>query len=464
MLLRGEHGINVGELAAPASSILYPYLLAVGLAVGLGDFAPLAFNVVALIALLALLYGFLRSLWPDLAPAGAATATVLLVLMVNGVGLVLTGMEHTLHLLATAGVAIGLARRKPALPWFFHAGIVAGPLIRFEGLAVSMAGALVAYWCWRDRRAVVALAVALALVGLHMAVMVSLGLPPLPSSVLTKSGLTENLVEGSRFTALLLNMAGGAITALTREVTPALLICLALAIWHGWRGPRSVIGLAAFAVMVFGAHMVAGRFGWFYRYEPYMVLAVLLAALPALPALAWPKFRVGTAVAVTAILLAAYAKPLWLTPTAANNIYEQQYQMHRFITEVHDGPVAVNDLGWTSYRNDGYVLDIYGLGHDAARKAKRRGLTAEWLDEFVGSHDTALAILYEGDWAAFPIPAHWVRLAELRLSRERITPAEDTVAFYAADPAAAERIAAELCHFAPTLPPGPTLELARPCP
>jgi len=109
-LLRGNHGVNPGELAAPASSILYPWLLAGGLATGLGDFGPMVLGVAALVALLVLVHGYIRWLWPTATPLALAAGAVLAVQMANGIAIVLTGMEHSLHLLATAAVAVGLAR------------------------------------------------------------------------------------------------------------------------------------------------------------------------------------------------------------------------------------------------------------------------------------------------------------------------------------------------------------------
>jgi hypothetical protein len=139
------------------------------------------------------------------------------------------------------------------------------------------------------------------------------------------------------------------------------------------------------------------------------------------------------------------------TPLGSNNIYEQQYQMHRFATEFYDGPVAVTDLGWVSFRNDHYVLDLFGLAHRSAVEARLRGDRA-YMDDLTRQYDVHLAMLY-GVW--YPdLPERWRPVAELRLGRQRLTPAESVVTFYALDAAAEPRIRSLLREFSETLPPG----------
>jgi hypothetical protein len=54
--------------------------------------------------------------------------------------------------------------------------------------------------------------------------------------------------------------------------------------------------------------------------------------------------------------------------------------VHRFAVEYSE-PVAVIDLGWVTYRNDEYVLDLWGLALKprascSAPKAAHLGLSA----------------------------------------------------------------------------------------
>lgn len=155
---------------------------------------------------------------------------------------------------------------------------------------------------------------------------------------------------------------------------------------------------------------------------------------------------------VLLVFAASYVVPVAQTPTAARNIFEQQYQMHRFVTEFWKAPVAVNDLGWVAYRNPDYVLDMRGLGFARARIAFEQR-DAGWFDHAVAEKRVEMAIIYKNSFEG-AIPARWAELAVLRLGGARITPKEDRVSFYLTDSAARERAMKALKAFAATLPKG----------
>src|SRR6185295_1118807 len=140
---------------------------------------------------------------------------------------------------------------------------------------------------------------------------------------------------------------------------------------------------------------------------------------------------------------------------ASNNIYEQQYQMHRFVTDFYKKPVAVNDIGWVSYKNDGYVLDLYGLASIEALKLRQAGGNDDWMSRLAKSKDVELAMVYDDDQGFIKkIPATWRKIGQLRLSKRRITPSRASVAFYALTPGATEEIRDLAEAFSRTLPPG----------
>jgi hypothetical protein len=201
-----------------------------------------------------------------------------------------------------------------------------------------------------------------------------------------------------------------------------------------------------------------GAFGWFSRYELYVWSAALLTALVVFRG-SLRRFAAATGpltflVAASGVALAIgfpYVYTTLKTPLGSNNIYEQHYQMHRFATEFYDGPVAVTDLGWVSFRNDRYVLDLWGLALASAADARRQGGVA-YMGELARERDVELAMLY-GEW--YPeLPEGWMPVAEMGLGKRLLTPAAAVVTFYALDPAEAPRIRGLLRDFAPTLPRG----------
>jgi hypothetical protein len=145
-------------------------------------------------------------------------------------------------------------------------------------------------------------------------------------------------------------------------------------------------------------------------------------------------------------------------PLASRNVYEQQYQMHRFVTEQYHAPVAVNDIGWVSYGNDAYVLDLWGLAAPSVQAARASG-RAEWMDTLVRSRGVELAMLYR-HWFG-NLPSSWRWVATRRLGGRPVTAAGRSVTFYATEPRAVPRLTALLTEFGRRLPPGVQLVLAR---
>jgi len=232
--------------------------------------------------------------------------------------------------------------------------------------------------------------------------------------------------------------------------------------------PSPELGLAFVLIAVVSGHAVAGEFGWFCRYEIYAVIVTLttsifLARNPIRGVLARPGGHLTVLLGGAALLITVGSRYIVATtqvPIAANNTYEQQYQMHRFLTEFHVGPAAVNDLGWTSYRNSNYVLDLTGLGFDQARVLRRNHAGADAFDRLVKMKGVDLAIVYT-DWFKGQIPSNWTLLARMSLSRRRITAAEEVVDFYATDAIYVDQIREELRDFSRALPARIRLEMVE---
>src|SRR5262249_23223006 len=120
-------------------------------------------------------------------------------------------------------------------------------------------------------------------------------------------------------------------------------------------------------------HLLLADFGWFFRYEAYLVaigISVCAAALAEedlqlgrlLPSFE-PRLWGGLLLLFALFpLLVRGADSLSKTVPATRDIYRQQEQMSRFLARYYpDAHVAANDIGAISYRNDFHLLDLYGL-------------------------------------------------------------------------------------------------------
>lgn len=177
-----------------------------------------------------------------------------------------------------------------------------------------------------------------------------------------------------------------------------------------------------------GAHFAVGKFGWFARFG---------------------AVRVGVAEAIGLVSSSVlYLRSLFVSPLGSNNVFEQQFQMHRLLRDHYPVPVAVNDLGWVSYRNDQYVLDLWGLGSQTALEARlQHPESTAWMQELAREHQVKLVMVYDAWSKSLP---SWERVGELSLGKMRITPAHRDVAFYLTK----QGDRAEFCRAVQGLPEG----------
>ena len=466
----GNYGMNPGEASAPASSILYSFLIVPASGTPIHPYLPLILNSLALFATLVIswrYFTYLRLAQDTFGIIAQATALLLLAIFLNMIGVVFTGLEHSLHIAAVAATVYGVALFLDSgkMPRWLPAVIVLAPLLRYEGLALSFAALLVLALRGRWRTALGTLMLIVLFVGGFSLFLVHQGLPPLPSSILTKSDIASNGLSGAgtdMFHSILTNVLrmffhpSGFLMVLIG--VGATVLCIQEIPAKPWRWSSQGL-MALLLVCLIGAHAVAGQFGWMDRYEDYAMIGtawmgIYLTRNHIRKVLSNRKSRLiyfcATA-GILAVFCSPYLLSTWRVPIAANNSYEQQYQMHRFINDFYRAPVAVNDLGLVSYHNPNFVLDLGGLSSEKARILRMSDASAEEYQEFVAASGVHLVILYDS-WFHNQIPAGWIKVASMDLSRRRVSAAEPEVQFYATDSSTAGKLQPELQSFSKGLP------------
>lgn len=457
-----HYGVNASEPSAPASSILWPFLLAPFAGLGIHEYVPLAINVIAMFATVAAFNRFTDALemrsWSSGAPFAACLVTIL-ILSINVIGIVFTGMEHSLQVLCTLAVVLGVIEllERGCIAWWFTGAIVLGPLIRYENLALSVPAIAVLLMHRRYAIAAIAGLLILVSVGGFSLFLVSLGLQALPSSVVQKGDILEPNSNVFSYLADALTRARASVAAVQSARVLALMTIALIGSAIALRKQTHVVTVALFAAAGILAHMIAGRYGWWCRYEAYILIAgacallyVFKAPLRRFVERVRPAWSIAAAVIVFAVAFNHLFSPTVRPPWGANNVYEQQYQMHRFVTEFHKGPVAVNDLGWVAYRNPKFVLDLWGLA-SAEAGTRRRANDPDYIEDLVDRYEIPLLMVYD-EWLGEFIPERYTKLAELHLSRREIAVGHTTVAFYATELGDEHAIAAALKAFQETLP------------
>ena len=326
------------------------------------------------------------------------------------------------------------------------------PLVRYEGMALS--GLALGYLLLRGKyksTVFVGLLTALPLV-LFSYFLYEHGLGFLPSSLSAKSDLTSLSQFSNNYLVIIVHniLSPGGLLSLTLMVLTVRAIFQA----QPTRDQKALLIILGLAVL---AHVFGGRFGWYGRYEIYieLSLAVLLFWVHA----DWFQKQFTRPLKVTRTILlsflmffgvAQYILTSLSTPMAAHNISDQQAQMGRFVRDYWKDKVAVNDLGLVSYKNDKYVLDLYGLGSVQALRLRKVG-RPDWMAQMTREKKVRLAMIYD---KFFPgaVPASWTPVAELSFVGLKITPAFRIVRFYVTDDGPQKDIRQAIEQFKASVP------------
>jgi hypothetical protein len=450
------YGLNLGVPAAPSSSIIFPFLLIPLLS--LRQAGPLLLNYGAALASGGLFCAGLRQAgWP-IDRCGTmlfGACAICVVMATNLLGLIFSGMEHALQLALTLACVVGAQRycvRQRVDDWWLGAAMVS-PLVRYEGLSNLLAVSIMLAWGGRRR-----LALALVMAGITLPLLFALwlhwsGLPPVPGSVLEKAGTGMFAAGGSTYLRFWWqNRIFQFAAAPLAWVSAALCAAVYLA---RRRADAKGVKIAIFGMLIVLPQLFLGRFNSFSRYEIYAVGGGLLAFLASVAPIvsSWRLSPLNMFALLACPVVAAgfpYVQRAFELPRAASGIYRQQYQMHRFATSFWRDAVAVNDIGLVSYENPYPVIDLWGLGSEAARQSRQRDSNPEWMDRLMRQSSAGLAMIYP-DW--FPaLPPAWQMVGLLRLRHGYLVNGGRQVGFYATDAEALPRIKAALHDFVPTLP------------
>ena len=114
-IIKGHYGVNLQEYSSPSSSILWPfYSLAPFSGFSFGYYVPLIFNVCSATGTLFIFWLIIKLIsFPDNSSNQKIDKTVtlfiiLLIIATNLIGLIFTGMEHSLQVFVTVLIIWGL--------------------------------------------------------------------------------------------------------------------------------------------------------------------------------------------------------------------------------------------------------------------------------------------------------------------------------------------------------------------
>lgn len=396
----------------------------------------------------------------------------------------------------TAGTAVAGKRRNLPVSLVVYGILVTA--IRYEGMFLVAMGCLVLLYR-RQWGAVFVLGLpALLPIVLFGIYSVQQGSYFLPNSVLVKSenlpfslrGVIEytNNILINKLTVVKpqVKAVGSPPPGISLLATQRLLLIFPLAYLLYARVMREKRVLADILVMATGCtllHLAFAATGWLYRYEAYLVLMALVIV----PVIIYRSrgldpgkrglYELGGdpgkrgegsgrkevyVMAFTGLLLFALFFPIVLRSAAAYsnirqacvNIYQQQYQMGRFLKKYHSGEaVAANDIGAISYYGDIHTVDLWGLGDITVARSKKGGYWRPvFLDSLTRSRGVKVAIVYD-EWFSPELLNRWTKVGSWEVQNNVIL-GGDTVSFYVTDRADAPVLLGQLKEFQASLPEG----------
>jgi hypothetical protein len=298
------------------------------------------------------------------------------------------------------------------------------------------------------------------------------GWPWLPTSVLLKSSLsratTPELFLNGVVQGLLGNLWRG------RHLAALMVLAILLEViakeeeGGAWSRERVMTGIFVGTGIL---HLCFAGVGWFYRYEAYLVALGILAVASRFSILSLvlgrssahnartqdPPFADATAFLVVISLVFCVSRgtaALMDIPRASTNIFEQQYQMARFVKRYYQhSAVALNDIGMVNFVADIHCLDMWGLGSVTVARLRLQGqYYQQTLARLVADRGVRIAIAYDSGFGGMGgLPPYWTKAGQWQI-RSNVVAASDTASFYALEPSEVPSLVAHLAEYSAELP------------
>ncbi len=477
----GFFGVSLYGYSASSSSPGWTLLLGVLFYLfGNHEWLPLALNILAGLGVLVFLTQWFQRYIQH--SAAAAISLIFLIFIIPLPAVALLGMEHSFHilfvlLLVHRAVNLMQSHRANSFDIYLFLWTLLATACRFETIFV-VAPLLVLFgirWAWKPCCALLLGSVGeIALVG---AVQIANGWYFLPNAILQKTILA---MSGWQKIEQTLDRWFGQLFHTAHIFTPYVLLLFAwLQSIRAGNAFTSVKGQLAFVGLgsIF-LHCGFASLGWFYRYEAYLIAISAFALAPwaneiknVLKALWWyfgNAYERGLCrsvcllgIGLLPLLFSANLFSIQKIVPGARNLYQQQYQMGLFLNNYYEGEiVAANDIGAINYLADIYCLDLMGLGSLTPLRARiHQRYNKETIAAWCSQQNAKIAIVYQSRFRS-KLPEGWIKAGEWTVP-EKVTVADQTVSFYAVDPAEMNSLLQHLREFRLKLPEEVEVNLAH---
>ncbi len=459
----GVWGIDKNSFSSSTSSPLWTLLIAITYKIfGINIWSPLLLSVMSGSLIMYCCYRLLANNTNSL-------RLFLLLLVITAFVplpvLTLTGMEHLLHgflvLLLIYLVSVYLSENVFRINSYILLVILANltTITRYESVLLVFLITFLFLSRNRFREGLFFAVSSFVLVTIYGCISLANGWYFLPNSVLLKGNTLQFTLEGiSAFLWRTINHF-----YFSPHVVVLLIACLILYLWFKYQLKEGEKILIVLSVLVTFTHMMFAGVGWFFRYEAYIVLILMVIFIDVLNKYLdlqhinkWNLYDCGAIIFLIFLFLMPLAMRTGLSfsqyPRAVTNIYEQQYQMGLFLQKYYQGQcVAANDIGAINYLADICTVDLYGLANMEIAKYKfSNSYDKHAMRRTVLDNDVKVIIIYN-DWFNENIPSDWIEVGRWKILNNVVT-GGDEISFYAPDVSSAKRLRNNLIDFSGTLP------------
>lgn len=485
LTLHGIWGVTSHAFCSSSSSLIWSPLISLFYFVfGVNEITPFLLEcIISLSLILVVACLFKRN---DVPPIISLVVLIFIIFAMPLPALIFTGLEHILHALLSVAFlycSIRCLTKETALKSgeISFLCLLAALLTssRYEGCALVF---IISLLYFLKRQFIAGLLIGLAgllPVTLFGIFSICQGWHFLPDSILLKANIPQ--VETQTYwseigNAVALTMSRSvqcpllfALTFLSLATLIATLLVKRYQQKNSLSGPESklvnqTLEMNIAFIFITLAHCSFARMD--YRYLAYLILTGIVVATLSVTNLAQLSslkriqlFNVRSVYLAFVLMALFLARPgfaqshEWLekTPIAAQNIYEQQYQMALFIKKYYSGQtVALNDIGAVDYMADIKLIDLAGLSTREVMDLKRSGrLDDREIYRICKDANVKIALLYH-QW--FPaLPSEWVKIGTWTIPNNVIC-GGDTVSIYAVDPSERGQLSKHLSEFSQILP------------
>jgi hypothetical protein len=442
------YGINPNEFSAPSSSILWPLLLTPFARLSFFNWMPFLINAACSIGTLIAFLKIIHLCIPNKPPILIYFFSAAFILATNLVGLVFTGMEHSLQVMLCTLIMYAFLKtlEQDAFPRWGAAVIILAPLVRYELTGFSLLITFFLIWhkdyktaCWIISALILSLGSFTLFLYINDHIL-------LPNSIASKTHWNFLYTHPTQAVSLSLmqQMHQFFIALYYFPFIPAhialYLFLLVFAMVNRRKSPTA-IWVSGIALLVLLSHLFLGKYGYFDRYHVYLSAIILPALLYCFKDFI-AQAHIGNGIkkyasqllmvlTIFTLYFSCFTK-LFIISTGSHSIYAQQYQMSRLVAQYCPTITAVNDIGLVSYHNSQYVFDLMGLGNTEALRL-RLAENSTGLKNLLAHHKVKLIMFYIS-WFPAALTADWIPLGQLTSTEQKNrTTAESSVQFYAAN-------------------------------